>query len=350
MELTTHKKYLLKQGSTVKEALSRFNILAKDAIVFIVTDDCKLVGSLTDGDVRRGLLRGFGIDNFVDEIIEPNPRFLRKGEKDITKVLEYKLNNFRIIPILDKEGRVVNVINFSELKSYLPIDVVIMAGGRGERLRPLTDEIPKPLLKVGDKPILEHNLERLSLFGIDDFWISVKYLGEKIQDYFGDGKTRNVNIQYVWEDRPMGTIGAVSRINNFQHEYILVTNSDLLTNLDFEHFFLEFLKQDADFSVVTIPYNINVPYAVLETENGMITSLKEKPIYTYFANGGIYLMKKKVLKEIPEEEFFDATNLMEKLIEKHYKVFSYPLSGYWLDVGSFQDFEKAQMDILQIKF
>lgn len=350
MDLTTYKKYLLKQGSTVKEALAQLNFLAKDAIVFIVTEDFKLVGSLTDGDVRRGLLKGVGIENFVDDIIEPNPRFLRKGDRDITKVIEYRDNNFRIIPILDKDGTVVNVINFQELKSYLPIDVVIMAGGRGERLRPLTDKVPKPLLKVGAKPILEHNLDRLALFGIDDFWISVKYLGDQISAYFGDGSERNVQIQYVWEEFPLGTIGAVSKIDNFQHEYVLVTNSDLLTNLDFEHFFLDFLSQGADLSVVTIPYQVSIPYAVLETENSLVTSLKEKPSYTYYSNGGIYLMKREVLSEIPKGEYFDATNLMEALIKNDYKVLSYPLSGYWLDVGSLQDFEKAQKDIQQIKF
>ncbi len=350
MELNTYKKYLLKKGSTVRDALARFNILAKDAIVFIVTEDNKLVGSLTDGDVRRGLLKGVGIDNLVDEIIETNPRFIRKGERDITKVIEYREKNFRIIPILDKNDHIVNVINFGEIKSYLPVDVVIMAGGRGERLRPMTDKTPKPLLKVGNKPILERNLDRLALFGIDDFWISVKYLGQQIEAYFGNGSGRNINIQYVWEDEPMGTIGAVSKINNFQHDYVLITNSDLITNLDFEHFFLDFLQQDADFSVVTIPYQVSIPYAVLETSNGHVLSLKEKPTYTYYSNGGIYLLKRKVLKMIPKGKHFNATNLMETLIKKGFKVSSYPLSGYWLDVGSAHDFEKAQKDIHQIKF
>lgn len=350
MELSTYKKYLLAQGSTVKEALARLNILAKDAIVFIVTEDNKLIGSLTDGDVRRGLLKGVGIDNLVDEIIEPNPRFIRKGERDIAKVVEYRENNFRIIPILDKMDRLVNVINFREIKSYLPVDVVIMAGGRGERMRPLTDTTPKPLLKVGDKPILEHNLDRLVLFGIDDFWISVKYLGNQIESYIGDGSSRNINVQYVWEDEPLGTIGAVSKINNFQHDYVLVTNSDLLTNLDFEHFFLDFLKQDADLSVVTIPYQVSIPYAVLETSDRDVISFKEKPTYTYYSNGGIYLMKRKMVEMIPEGQHFNATNLMETLIKEGFKVSSYPSSGYWLDVGSAHDFEKAQKDIYQIKF
>jgi NDP-sugar pyrophosphorylase family protein len=225
-----------------------------------------------------------------------------------------------------------------------------MAGGRGIRLKPLTDDTPKPLLKVGDKPILEHNINRLRLYGIDDFWITVKYLGNQIEEYFGDGRERNITIQYIYEDDPMGTIGSVSKINNFNHDYVLVTNSDLLTNIDYEHFFLDFIKQEADFSVVTIPYSVDVPYAVLETNNGHILNFREKPTYTYYSNGGIYLMRKELLKLIPIEKHYNATDLMEALIKSGKKVISYPLAGYWLDIGKHEDYEKAQRDILNISF
>jgi dTDP-glucose pyrophosphorylase len=342
--------HLLKEGSTIREALGRFNILAKDAILFIVDANNRLKGSLTDGDVRRGFLKGFGIEDKVEQITQPNPRFIRKGELNLEKVIEYRQNNFRIIPILDSENRVVNVVNFRLLKSYLPIDAVVMAGGRGKRLKPLTDKVPKPLLKVGDKAILEHNLNRLTLFGIDDFWISVNYLGEQIEQKFGDGNDKNILIQYVHEDQPLGTIGAVSKIGNFEHDYVLVTNSDILTNIDYEHFFLYFLKSNADFAVVTIPYNVTIPYAVLETNNDEIVDFVEKPTYTYYSNGGIYLMKKSVLKFIPKDQFFNTTDLMELLISLKMKVVSYPLLGYWLDIGSHEEYQRAQNDIQQIKF
>lgn len=348
--MRNYKKHLLKAGSTIKDALIKLDALAKDAIIFIVDGENRLLGSLTDGDVRRGLIKGITIEHQVDEIIQPNPRYIRKGEQDIKKIIEYREGNFRIVPIVDKESKIVNVINFREIRSYLPVDAVIMAGGRGQRLRPLTDDTPKPLLKVGDKPIMEHNVDRLALYGIDDFWMSVKYLGEQIESYFADGSSKNVSINYVWETEPLGTIGAVSSIENFEHDYILVTNSDLLTNLDYEHFFLDFINQDADFAVVSIPYQVNVPYAVLETEESKIKSFREKPTYTYYSNGGIYLMKKDVLKYVPKETFFNATDLMETLIDKGYNVVSYPLSGYWLDVGKHEDFEQAQLDIKQIKF
>jgi dTDP-glucose pyrophosphorylase len=348
--LETFKKHLLKSGTTIKNSLSQLNKLAKDAIVFIVDKENRLVGSLTDGDVRRGLLKGFSIDHLVDEIIQPNPKYIRKGERNINKVIEYRENNYRILPVLDKNGKIVNVINFRELKSYLPVDAVIMAGGRGERLRPLTDSTPKPLLKVGDKPILEHNLDRLRLFGIDDFWITVKYLGEQIETYFGNGHEKSINIEYIYENEPLGTIGAVSKIKNFTHDFVLVTNSDLLTNIDYEHFFLDFLKNDADFSVVTIPYSVDIPYAVLETNNGHVLNFREKPTYTYYSNGGIYLMKREMLKHLPIEKHYNATDMMETLIKGGNKVISYPLAGYWLDIGRHEEYEKAQKDIETVNF
>jgi dTDP-glucose pyrophosphorylase len=345
-----YKEHLILSGSTIKQALLKLNDLSQDAILFVVDLESKLLGSLTDGDVRRGLLNDFSLEDKIDLIIQKHSRYIKKGDNDIQKIIEYRDANYRVIPILDNSGIVVNVINFRNIKSYLPIDAVIMAGGRGQRLQPLTDNTPKPLLKVGEKPIIEYNLDRLAKFGIDDFWISLKYLGEQIENHFGSGQEKNIHIDYVWEEEALGTIGAVSLIQNFTHDYILVTNSDLLTNIDYEHFFLEFIKQNADLAVLTIPYQVNIPYAVLETENNEIKSFKEKPSYTYYSNGGVYLMKKSILKYIPKNSFYNSTDLMQNLINLNYKVISYPFLGYWLDIGKHDDFEKAQKDINNFKF
>lgn len=348
--MKNHRKHIISINSTIKEALIKLNDLGKDAVLFVVDNKNKLMGSLTDGDVRRGLIRGITLDSTLKEVIQGEPKYVRKGEQNIEEIIQYREGNYRILPVIDKKDRIVNVINFRELRSYLPLDAVIMAGGMGTRLKPLTEKTPKPLLKIGKKPIMEHNLDRLALYGIDDFWVSVKYLGEQIEGYFGNGDSKDIQIQYVWENEPLGTIGAVSKIESFNHDYVLLTNSDILTNLDYEHFFLDFLKQKADLSVVTIPYKVDIPYAVLETSNGHVLNLREKPTYTYYSNGGIYLIKKTALKFLPKGEFFNATDLMEKLIEEKKKVISYPLSGYWLDIGKHEDFEKAQRDIEQIKF
>lgn len=344
-------RHILSSKASVKEALIKLNELAADAILFVVDENKNLVGSLTDGDVRRGLISDLSVDENVLKFIQKDPKFLRKGNEDIFKVVQFKENNLRIIPILNKENdQIVKIINFRTLRSYLPVDAVIMAGGRGKRLKPLTDVTPKPLLKVGEKPIIEHNIDRLISYGIDDFHISVKYLGQQIVDYFQDGSDRNVNIEYVWENDPLGTIGSMSLVKEYMHDYVLLTNSDLLTNLDYENFFIDFIEKDADFAIATIPYDVNIPYAVLEFNEGLIKNFKEKPTYTYFSNGGIYLMKKEVVDLIPKNEFFNATDLLEKLIQMGKKVVSYPLRGYWLDVGKHEDFEKAQVDIRQIKF
>ncbi len=342
--------HLILTKSKIRDALFKLDKLAADAILFVVNHDNSLIGSLTDGDVRRGLLKNFTIDDQVDDIIQSNPKFIRKGEGDIKRIIEYREKQYKIIPILDEEDRVLNIINFRKLRSYLPVDAIIMAGGKGMRLRPLTENTPKPLLKIEDKPIVEYNLERLSLFGIDDFWFSINYLGEQIEDYFGDGKDKNIHIEYVWENEPLGTIGAVSKIENFKHPYVLVTNSDIITNLDYEHFFVEFLEHEADISVVTIPYRVNVPYAVLNTSNGQIHGFKEKPTYTYYSNGGIYLVKRELLKMIPPDRSFNATDLIEEAINAGKKVVSYVMSGYWIDVGKPEDFKKAAEDVKHIKF
>lgn len=342
--------HLIKKSSKIKDALLRLDELAEDAILFVVNNDRELIGALTDGDVRRGLIKGVSIENDIEEIIQPNPKYIKKGENNLKKIIEYRENNYRLLPVVDDSNKVVNVINFRKIRSYLPIDVVIMAGGRGQRLQPLTDSVPKPLLNVGNKSIIDHNLDRLAIYGMDDFWISVRYLGEQIKDHFGDGNEKNIHIEYIWEDEPLGTIGAVSKIKNFEHEYVLVTNSDLLTNVDYEHFFQDFIKREADMSILTIPYKVSIPYAVLETTDGTINNFKEKPTYTYYSNGGIYLIKKSMLNYIPQNAFFNATDLLEAIIKNGKKVISYPWSGYWLDVGRHEDFEKAQEDIKNIKF
>lgn len=348
--LSNYKKHLILSGITIRYALNQLTSLGIDAILFVINENEQLIGSITDGDVRRGLIKGISIDDPIDTIIREDPKFILKTESDIEKIIKFREENFRIIPVLDYNKKIVNVINFRILRSYLPLDAVIMAGGRGQRLSPLTDKTPKPLLKVGNKPIIEHNIDRLSYFGIDDYWISVNYLGEMIMETYKNGANKNIYIDYVKETEPLGTIGSITLIDNFKHENILLTNSDIITNIDYEHFYLEFLKNDADMAVATIPYQVNIPYAVLETSGIKILNFKEKPTYTYYSNGGIYLIKRSALSYIPKKTFFNATDLLEILIKNNKKVFSYPLVGYWLDIGRPEDYQKAQTEIKNIKF
>ena len=345
-----YKKHIISENTQIKKALLILNKLASDAILFVVNKEQQLIGSLTDGDVRRGLLKKLNIDDVVKLFIQEHPKCIRKDNYDIQDIIELRENNFKVIPVIDKYKKITNILNFRIQKSYLPVDAVIMAGGLGSRLKPLTDAVPKPLLKVGDKSIIDHNIDRLQNFGVDDYWLSVRYLGEQLEAHLGDGASRSINIKYVWEDEPLGTIGAVSKIDDFKHDYVLVTNSDILTNLNYENFFLDFIEKDADMSVVTIPYVIGIPYAVMETNNNHVISFKEKPKYTYYSNGGIYLIKRAMLNRIPKDVLYNSTDLMQALIESGNKLISYPIHQYWLDIGKHEDFEQAQKDIKQIKF
>ncbi len=343
--MSPFKKHLINSNSTVHESLTLLNELAADAILFIVDDNQKLIGSLTDGDLRRGFIKGLTFSNQILDFLQPNPKRLNKSNYSIEEVIEYRKKGFQILPVVDEDNIVVNVINFKHFKSYLPLDVVIMAGGRGERLRPLTDNIPKPLLLVGDKPIIEHNIDRLRSFGIDDMWIAVKYLGEQIKNHLKDGENKSIRIKYIEETSPLGTAGALSLVEGYYHDSILMMNSDLLTNINFEDFYLFFKQEEADIAVACIPYQVNVPYGVMETEGNIITKLREKPTYTHFSNAGIYLIKNEVLAAIPKGEFYNATDLIEKVIETGGKAVAYPLVGYWLDIGRHDDYLKAQNDI-----
>jgi dTDP-glucose pyrophosphorylase len=347
--MINYKKHLINEEASIHDALVSLNDLGADAILFIVDKDEKLLGSLTDGDLRRGFLKEKGFDNKLVEFLQPSPKSLKKSNYSLSDVIEYRNSGFRILPVVNEENRIVNVVNFRHFRSYLPLDAVIMAGGRGERLKPLTDNIPKPLLKVGPKPIIEHNIDRLRSYGIDDIWISIKYLGDSIKNYFNDGTEKSIRIRYIEEKEALGTAGALSLAEGLDHNALLMMNSDLLTNINYEDFYLFFLEQQADIAVACIPYQVKIPYGVMETTGNIVTKLREKPTYTHFSNAGIYIIKKEVLNLIPHNAFYNATDLMEKVIENGGKVAAYSMVGYWLDIGRHDDYEKAQEDIKHIE-
>jgi dTDP-glucose pyrophosphorylase len=343
-----YKDYLLHSGTSIKEALKKLNQLSEDGIIFVVDNNLMLLGSLTDGDVRRGFLKNLTTSDSVDLIIKNDPKFLKQDSDYLDYLIELREEGYLLIPILDDNGRVVDIINFRLKYSKLPVDVVLMAGGRGERLRPLTYTTPKPLLLVGEKPIIQHNIDRIRKFGITNFWISVHYLGEKIISYFKANPSPDLKINYCFEDKPLGTFGVVTSIKDFNSEYILVTNSDLLTNVDYENFFQHFKKSNADISVLSIPYEVNIPYAVLQVDEEKILSFEEKPTYTYYSNGGIYLIRREILNLLPKNEFLNATDMIQFALQQGLKVTAFPFSGFWLDVGRPSDYEKAQNEINKI--
>ncbi len=342
---------IIKETSIIKDALHALNSLGskENLTLFVVNNSQQMVATLTDGDIRRGLLSGKNINDSITSVMFRNFSFLEKDRFSLDDIREIRKKEIELVPFLDSNKKILRVIDLKHLRSVLPLDAVIMAGGEGKRLKPLTDNLPKPLLKVGDKPIIEHNIDRLRSFGIDTIFISINYLGDKISAYFGDGKNKGISIRYIREDKPLGTIGSVNCIKDYSHDTILVMNSDLLTDIDVEDFYRSFIERKADLSVATIPYRVNVPFAVVETDEERILSLKEKPSYTYYSNAGIYLLRKELLKYIPAGTHYNATDLMEKLISEGKKVSYYPILGYWLDIGQAEDYEKAQEDIRHLK-
>lgn len=349
--MSSLEKHTIFKCTSVRQALMKLDALASDAILFVIDNNNVLIGSLTDGDLRRGFIKGNGFEDSLSDFIQPNPSYIIEGEMAMEKLEEYKARNFRIIPVLNNSKQVVEIINFREQSTIIPADAIIMAGGEGKRLRPLTEDTPKPLLKVGDKPIIEYNIDRLQQVGVKNITLSINYLGDQLIEYFGDGTSRKLNIQYVREDKPLGTIGSILLVDDFVHEDIIVMNSDLLTNIDFKDFYKTYKESGADMAVAATTYNVDVPYAVLETDKeNTVLSLKEKPKYTYYSNAGIYILKKDLLKMIPEDQFYDITDLMDRILEMNLKMITFPINGYWLDVGKHEDFEKAQQDIKHIKF
>lgn len=344
------EKHIIHKKHSVRQVLSKLDILASDAILFLVNDDFELIGSITDGDIRRGLIKGLGLEDEIIKFSQAHPKFFRKNQFDLKQMQEWREKNYKIIPVLDSKNKIIDIINFRLQKSYLPIDAVIMAGGKGTRLRPLTLDTPKPLLKVGGKAIIEYNVDRLNAFGVHYLTISINYLGDQLIAHFKDGKEKGMNINYIEEDQPLGTIGAVRRIEQFHHDYILVMNSDLLTDINYEDLFEKLLSLEGDMIIATTPYEVKIPYGVIETKGEQITKLTEKPTYRYYSNAGIYLIRKELVQMIPKNAPYDAPNLMEAAIKMGKKVLHYPILGYWLDIGKPQDFEKAQEDIKRLNF
>jgi len=342
--------HIILQTESVRLALTKLDKLASDAILFVVDEDGKLLGSLTDGDLRRGFIKDLGFEDSILDYIQKSPISIGKDNYTLKQLEDYKKNNFKIIPILNEDGVIIDILNFRIQQTIIPADVVLMAGGEGKRLRPLTENIPKPLLKVGDKPIIEHNIDRLINVGVKNINLSINYLGEKIREHFGDGSAKNAKIRYVCEDRPLGTVGSILLVENFFYDDIIVMNSDLLTNIDFADFFNVYKESNADMAVAATSYHVDVPYAVLEVgEENRVSSLKEKPRYTYYSNAGIYIIKRAILEMIPIDEFYDITDLMKKILINGKKLVTYPITGYWLDIGKHEDFKKAQEDIKHIK-
>ena len=336
------KDHLISQDITLLEALSSICALAPEPLVlFVLNERMQMVGTLTDGDSRRALIKGASLNDKVGTIMHRSFNYMKVGDLDNVKEIKRQRElKMKLIPVLDADNHVVEIINLEEHKTRLPIDAVLMAGGKGERLRPLTEKTPKPLLPVGGKAIIDLNIERLICYGVRYISVTVNYLKEQLEEHFHEPKG-DIQVQTVREPKFLGTIGSIKFVKEFHNDTVLVMNSDLFTNINYEDFYLHFKEYDAEMSVAAVPYTVSVPYGIFNLQGREIHGLIEKPTYNYYANAGIYLIKRSALEEIPEDTFFNATDLIEKLISEGKKVIRFPLNGTWIDIGNPQEYQKA---------
>jgi dTDP-glucose pyrophosphorylase/predicted transcriptional regulator len=340
-------KIKLTSNSTIKEALE---IIDNGAIKFaiVIDDNDKLLGTITDGDIRRAILDGKMLSNTIKNIYFKTPTVvnINHTKEEIINICTTK--KIYQIPVVDKNNKVVGIKILDELlkPQYHKNKVVLMVGGLGTRLRPLTENTPKPMLLVGNKPILQTIVEKFVFYGFTNIIMCVGYKSNVIQDFFEDGSKFGANIEYVLEDKRMGTAGALSLLSNKQKptEPFFVMNGDLLTNVNFEHLLEYHLQNNSKATMCVKEYDFVVPYGFLKIQNGKIRSIKEKPTHSFFVSAGIYMLDSSCVDIIPKNQFYDIPTLFEKMIENDDNVVSFPIREYWLDIGKFDEYEKANRE------
>ena len=339
----------LKQNATIKEALGIIDSGAMQ-IALVVDDNDKLLGTLTDGDIRRGILRGLDLDSSIETIVfkEPAIAKISSTKEEILKIaLSKKLHQ---IPIVDDNGIVLDLKEIEELvePKIKTNRVILMVGGLGTRLRPLTQDTPKPMLKVGNKPILQTIVERFAEYGFVNITMCVNFNASIIRDYFSDGKEFGVNIDYVLEEKRMGTAGALSLLKERPSEPFFVMNGDLLTNVNFEHIFNYHILNKATATMCVREYDYEVPYGVVKMNDNKIIEIAEKPVQKFFVSAGIYMLSPEILDLIPKNEFYDMPALFEKLIKLSKNVISFPIREYWLDIGRMEEYQRANEEYKEV--
>ena len=343
-------KYIISEEKTIIDALIAINDMQDLALTLVVIDsNDHVIGTMTDGDIRRSIINGCSLEDKVTNAMHKEFFFFTSDRLDnAKKYSEFRKKGARLIPVLDEKMHLLDIVDLLTTKAMLPIDVIMMAGGKGERLRPLTENTPKPLLPVGNKAMIDYNIEQLAAYGVKNISVTVNYLKEQLIDHFAN-PVAGMKVDCVAEANFLGTIGAAKLVKKFYNDVVLVMNSDIFTNIDYEGFFNHFQLHDAEMSVASVPYTVNIPYGIFDLDGRNIQGLIEKPTYNYYANAGIYLIKRRALDEIPDDTYFNATDLIEKLIADNKIVIRFPITGYWIDIGKKEDYEKANDIVKHLK-
>lgn len=335
----------LATGYKIIEASKRINevinLLERYKLLFLV-ENGKFCGTVTYGDLRRALDKNFNLTNPVSHIANKDSKFTFKHHDNATRksLIDELPDEFKYLPVLNEQHEIVDVLTGDSISS-LPNRVVLMAGGQGKRLQPLTNAIPKPMLQIGNKPILQTIIEQFRAAGIKKIYISVNYKAEVITNYFDDGSKFGVQIDYIYENKAMGTAGCLSLIKKKMDESFFVMNADILTDLNFA-LLIDYHNKNNYFATMCVyEHIVQIPFGVIKANNSLIYDIKEKPSETYLVNAGIYLLNPEVLNFVPKDEFFDMTSLFQLLIENKKRVGIFHLKGLWTDIGNLDDFKKA---------
>ena len=327
-------------SASVRDALLLINGLSGSSMTLFAVDDSGIMrGTVTDGDIRRALIGGVTMEDSVERVMHEEFLHVGPGDNLPLAIAEGRRRHIDLLPVVDK-GRITDILDLRTLKTSLPIDAVMMAGGRGERLRPLTEKTPKPLLPIGGKAIIDYNVDELEACGVERIFVTVNYLAEKIEEHFR-GRRGRAKVECVREPSRLGTIGSLSLVDGLTKDNVLLMNSDLLTTLDFEGMYLHHVRSGAGITMAAVSWNVSVPYALMTLEEGLVKGLEEKPTFNYFANAGVYLIRRELLSRIPRGGYLDAPDFISAFIADGGEVGCYPIEGTWIDIGSPNDYRYA---------
>lgn len=334
------KNITINLNHTVEQVIHKLNKVGQK-IVLVVDDNNSLLGTVSDGDIRRGLLKGVRLENSIKIIANFNPVFIQNEITDFEILEIMKIKKVQQIPIVDKNKKVIGIKSWDELNNHEKYEntMVIMAGGQGIRLRPHTEFLPKPMVKIAGKPMLEHIILKAKNEGITNFIISVNYLSNIIIDYFSTGKKFGVKINYIKEKKPLGTIGALSLLKMKSENPIIVTNGDVITNLNYSEFLAYHVKYKSTLTVAIRKFEYQIPYGTVELKNFGISDYQEKPVITRNINGGIYVINSFAINYLKRNERCDFPEFFNILQNKKERIRAYPIHEDWIDVGSPRDLE-----------
>ncbi|MBN1269159.1 MAG: nucleotidyltransferase family protein [Kiritimatiellae bacterium] len=345
-------RFLARMETTIREAMVLISRNA-EGVALVVDDKRQLLGVVTDGDIRRAILAAVDLGKSVRVLLDrkvgtwaEHPTTARQGVDAASLVELMQSRKLQHVPIVDDENRVVDLILLRDFvgDGELPVRAVVMAGGYGRRLHPLTEDTPKPMLAVGDRPLLEHIVDNMKGAGIRRVQITTHFRADDIKEHFGDGSRFGLDVEYITEDQPLGTAGALGLMER-PSEPVLVMNGDVLTQVDFRAMLAYHHEHEADMTVGVRQYDVQVPFGVVKTEDTRVVGIEEKPLVKFFVNAGVYLLEPAVFDFVPRGARLDMTDLIAILLGEARQIVSFPISEYWLDIGRHDDYQKAQADI-----